>query len=217
MANDTLSPVIKLNPGLTFRGQQITEAQVKLLKRADRKAIEARPAEERFDVFLVRSIARLGSLTSPEEINEASGFLLLPDEERISGAINDLLAQFSETPQPDQPGVKREVLATDLLSQPFGLNPGISIDGVEVKSCIVRLLRRGELKQLAAITDPVEETDLSLWLSIVQLGDITDVTREHIDMLTTVDEERIHREAAELLASFRAEPKHECPQCGSKF
>jgi hypothetical protein len=70
MASDVLSPVIALNPGITFRGQKITEVQVKLLKRAERKAIALRPAEEQNDVFLLRSIARLGHLTAPDEIAE---------------------------------------------------------------------------------------------------------------------------------------------------
>jgi hypothetical protein len=109
------------------------------------------------------------------------------------------------------------VLATDILSALFPLSPGINVDGKEIKSCVVRLLRRGELKQIDSVADPVEQSDLSLWLSIVQFGDITDVTREHVDMLTAVDEERIQKEIAELQSSFRAEPRHQCPECGHKF
>jgi hypothetical protein len=217
MSSDVLSPVIKLNPGFTYKGQRITEAQVRLLNRADRKAIARRAPEEQDEAFLLRSIVSFGQVKDRTEIASAFEYLLAPDEERITRALNALQAQFADAPEPEQPKVKRVVLATDLLSKPFGLSPGINIAGIEIKSCVVRLLRRGELKQLDAVADPVEQSDLSLWMSVVQFGDITDVTREHIDMLAAVDEERIQREIAELQDSFRDGPKHTCPECGHKF
>jgi hypothetical protein len=216
-SSDVVSPPIKLNPGFSFRGQRITEAEVKLLPRAQRKAIAKHPPEEQGDLFLLRSISRLGHLTDPQDIAEAFEFILAPDEERLTQALNDLRAEYSEAPKPEQPKIKRVVLPTDEVSQPFGLNPGINVAGREIKSCVVRLLRRGELKQIEAIADEMEQADMSLWLSIVQLGDLTDVTLEHVDLLTLADEERINKEIAELRDSFRPGPRHECPECGHKF
>jgi hypothetical protein len=225
MPNNLPTTTVKLNPGFTFidsKGQQhrIDEAEIGLLTRAERKVILAVKDDpvEQDDVALLKRVKRLGPVTDSNEIRAALEYLPGPDEERIRLAVEEFEKTFEAASKPAPPKAKRIVEESDILSSVFALNPGVVINGKAHKSCVVRLLRRGEWKQIDAEADEEKKNDLALWLSIVQLGDLTEVELEHIDLLASGDEERINEEVKRLEDSFRPDRrKHTCPECNASF
>jgi hypothetical protein len=209
---------VTLNPGFTFRNQRITTCEVRLLTRAQRKAIaQEKEADKRDDLLLGQSIVRFSNIENANDIADALDYLLYADEERIEKALSDLENQFKDAPDPEPLKVQKIVRSTDILSPVFALNPGIRVDGKEIKSCVVRLLTRSEARQVASEPDESVADDLALYFSIVQMGSLTNVTLEHINMLTGPDEIRIKEAMAALRESFRPSPRYTCPRCSHTF
>ena len=88
------------------------------------------------------------------------------------------------------------------------MNPGIqSADEQWQRSCVIRLIRRGEWKQIQAEPDPRKREDLILLFTLVQIGDILKVEQEHIDDLLETDIERINKESEVLRALYALDSK----------
>ena len=203
-----LSDPFKLSPGIVVKGARITDCQVRLLTRGERKAIALEQDETtRDDLFFAQSIARLGTIEDRNEISEAVDSLLRGDELRIRGEMAKLDAKFLPTEPPTSPTVKRILRATDIVSKPFALNPGLAIDKQQIKTCVVRLLTRGEWKKLEAEDDGIKKDDLFFLLSIVQFGNIIEIKPEYVDQLVDVDIQRINGEIGELGAQYAPETK----------
>ena len=185
------------------RGAKISDCQVRLLTRGERKAIALEQDETtRDDLFFSQSIARLGTIDDRNEISEAVDSLLRGDELRIRSEMAKLDAKYLPTEPPTQPTVKRILRATDIVSKPFALNPGLTINGQEIKTCVVRLLSRGEWKTLEAEEDRIKKDDLYFLLSIVQFGNVTEIKPDYIDQLVDVDIQRINGQIGELEAQY---------------
>jgi hypothetical protein len=216
--------VVKLPCGFSFtdssdQGHQITEAEVRLLTRADRKVIFAPGSpDERQDIALLKRITRLGDITDANTIATALDYLPLVDEDALQKAIVELDTKFVSVGKADLPAAKAMTRSSDIVSDVFSLNPGVIIDGREQKSCVVRLMRRGEWKQVDAEPDSQKRDDLALYFNIVQLGDCTDVTLEHLDQICLADYERINAEVRKLEDSFRTpKDEHKCGACGQEI
>ena len=208
-ADEILSTTFELNPGIVLKGAKITDCQVRLISRADRKVLPLVESEtEREDTFLTQSIARFGSITDKNQIRDLIDKLYMGDELRIREEIATLEAQFVRaSKKPEEPAVKKIVRASDILSEPFSLNPGVLINGQRVTTCVVRLLSRGEWRQLEAEQNSIKKNDLYFLLSIVQFGDITEITSEHIDELLDVDVQRINDEIGRLEEIYAPDSK----------
>jgi hypothetical protein len=83
------------------------------------------------------------------------------------------------------------------VSEPFAIT-GFDLDGKPQRSCIVRLLRRGEWRRIQTEIDPVKRADLTLLYSIVQIGDILKVEQKHLDLLLEMDVQIINEEVEAL-------------------
>src|SRR6185436_3550020 len=134
--------------------------------------------------------------------SEAVDNLLRGDELRIRSEMAKLDAKFLPTEPPPLPTVKRILRATDIVSKPFALNPGLTINGQQIKTCVVRLLTKGEWKTLEAEEDRIKKDDLFFLLSVVQFGNIIEIKPEHIDQLVDVDIQRINGQIGELEAQY---------------
>ena len=93
------------------------------------------------------------------------------------------------------------------MSETFSLSPGVLINGQRVTTCVVRLLSRGEWRQVDAELIKMKRDDLYYLLSIVQFGDFTEVTPAHIDQLYDVDVRRINDEIGRLEGLYAPESK----------
>lgn len=208
-----------LNPGVVFDSKVQKECVVRLLTRRDFVAIaKLGTDEERADALLARSIQKLGTITDQSLIAEMVEFLTRPDFDRINEQIAALETQYSEAPATSLAALRKRIPSTELVSDPFPLNPGITINKKHLASCIVRLMTRGEWKKIEAESDPLVRDDMSLGLSIVQLGDETLITEEHLNALTLPDTARINTALEDLRVRFAPETKsHECPSCGHRF
>lgn len=202
----SVSDPIKLYPGVVVNGQHAATAVVRLLTRGDIKAILQEPDENRADAELARSIARLGDVEDPDLISEAVQNLTPVDETRIWNAVSELEKKFliTEESRADKPaGVKYEIRATDVLSQPFELNPGIIVDGQPVTRCAVRLLTRREWSEIDR-ADSEEREDLTIAWSVARIGSIDDrnAIAECVNAMALPDIKRISKEVAALQDSF---------------
>lgn len=203
------SDVFTLYPGVVIDGQPKTECVVTLLTRDQVKDIQKEPEGQREDMELMYSIVRLGDVTDPTFIGVALGSLMVTDEIRIRQAVTQLQAECLTEGAPEPPTVRRIMPEIDLVSEPFALNPGVFINGQWQRTCSVRLLHRGEWKQIQAEPDPINQDDLSLYLSIVQLGNCTAVELAHVDQLTGGDVDRINEAIEELRAQYAPGSKSE--------
>ena len=212
------SEPFQLNPGVASGSQVITECVVQLLTRGDRKVISAVTNDgDRADVWLAWSIARLGPHTDRETIKTLTLGMLEGDEERVQREIEKLRARFADKVETADLAFERILRPTDIVSEGFALSPGIVVDEKQINTCKVRLLTRGDLKALDKVNDEQERDDLAMLLSIYQLGDITEVTPAHVDMLTAPDEEKINQAIKELRAKYSPGSKSKCPACGHTF
>src|ERR1051325_11150670 len=148
MKNRIESKPFRLYPGLLIGDKLVEECVVTLITRGERKSIDKEAEKDREDTALAWSILRLGEVTDRSLILASLNELAEIDVARITAQIAKLEANCLEVGEVQGPTVRRTVNTTDICSQPFALNPGITIDGKEQKSCIVRLLRRGEAKQM---------------------------------------------------------------------
>ena len=208
-ADEILSTSFELNPGIVLKGVKIKHCQIRLLTRGERKAIALEQDETtRDDLFFAQSIARFGTIEDRNEIGDLVDKLVRADELRIRGEMAKLDAKFltTDTP-PEEPAVKKTVRASDILSEPFSLNPGIVINGQRVTTCVVRLLTRGEWRQVQALENKAERDDLYYLLSVVQFGEVTNTTPGHIDELLDVDVQRINDEIGRLEELYAPESK----------
>ncbi len=207
---EKLSEPFQLNPGVKDdHGTVLTECVVRLLTRADQKKLAKEPDATREDAALARRVYSVGGNTERTFIQDALDAMALVDLARIQQQYALLEADCLTGGGGDAAGprVRKIVKATDILSAPIQLNPGVYIDGEWRKTAIVRLLTRGEWKKLQAIPDDVERDDLALYFALVQLGDVVNVTPEHIDELTDGDVDRINRALEELAAEYAADTK----------
>jgi hypothetical protein len=104
-----MNRVVKLPCGFSFtdtsgQGHQITEAEVRLLTRADRKVIFAPGSpDERQDLALLKRITRLGDITDANTIATALDDLPLVDEDALQKAIVELDTEFVSAGKPALP------------------------------------------------------------------------------------------------------------------
>jgi hypothetical protein len=206
---------VTLNPGVMLDGKPLTACKIRLLTRGDNKFIAAAQESERDDVALARAIVQIGEIKEREIISSLLDVLTVPDELRIRDALARLEGEcLKEAGGSTLDPLARILSPTDISSEPFALNPGIVIGAKKLTSCIVRLLTRGEWKKIIAETSTATRDDLALLHGIVQLGDQTNITMEHINALTDVDVGRINEEAERLRAQYAPESKSTCPECG---
>lgn len=198
-----------LRPGVVVDGKLLTDCVVRVLTRGEEKEIAQEPEEERGGLELCRSIVRLGNITDQAIISEAFDFLVGTDIFRIQQAISNLQAECFTDQSIDEPATIRTLRTTDIKGAAFRLNPGLVIDGRNVNSCVVRILRRGEDKLLEKEPDPTKRDDLFLYLCVVQFGDCVNITPEMIDMLTADDCNRISDAYKELRAIYSPSDKSE--------
>jgi hypothetical protein len=215
------SEPFNLIPGLTVDGEPVSECVLRLLTRNDLKLIaECRAEDEKAqekggkglnppeDIELSTCIARLGSITDRTFIRLCIDQLADVDIARIRAKYLEMQSScFPDTGVVEEPKNIKILRETDIRSKPFELNPGLEINGQWHKSAVVRLLRRGEWKQIVNEQDPVKRSDLELFHSIVQIGDCTKFTMADLDNLTDVDQERIFKAAEGLRAEYAPQPK----------
>lgn len=196
------SAPFKLYPGVIIVDKLVAECVVTLLSRGEKKAIEKEPESNREDTALAWSIIRLGDITDRTLILAALNDLAEVDVIRISREVQKLEEQCFEAGEVVEPLARKTINTSDIASQPFALNPGVTIGGREQKSCVVRLLRRGEIKEIERATSDTEKDDLFFFYTIVQLGDCMSVQLEHIDALADGDVQRINEAYEELRAQY---------------
>ncbi|MBI3654071.1 MAG: phage tail assembly protein [Acidobacteria bacterium] len=197
----------RLHPGVIIGDRFVDECVVTILTRGEKKALEKEPEAVREDTAIAWSIIRLGDLTDRTLILSAINDLADVDVSRITQQIAKLEADCFEAGEVQEPAIRRIVTTTDIVSQPFALNPGITVNGKEQKSCIVRLLRRGEVKQMQAQKDEMLADDMFFRFVIVQIGEVISLTNDDIDKLTDGDIQRIQEAYAELRAQYAPESK----------
>jgi hypothetical protein len=213
---------IPLRPGVRIDQTEFVEATVKLLTRGEQSAIFKLPEAERVDAQIARVIHSLHGARGIEQtdrgiIASVIDALAVVDADRILSAAAELEQEYTQlspagppVPLPRIPG------NTEIISDAFELNPGIQVGGEKITTCRVRLLTRGEWRQLDSETDPQARLDLELLNTIVQLGGSATITIEHVQALTLPDCERINSQVEALRAQYAPETKRptECPACG---
>ncbi len=201
----------ELKPGIIIKDKVISECQVKLLTRSQQKAVShpELPAEQRETLFLAYSIESLGGLTDVTELMLALESLTVVDEIKIRQTLAELEQEYLQRPQEvEEPRWRKISKMTDIVSEPFALNPGIQTpDGKWHKSASVRLIRRGEWKLIQSEPDGQKRSDLILLYSIVQIGDILKVEQSHIDDLIETDVERINQQVEVLRGRYALDTK----------
>ncbi len=204
------SKPFQLYPGITGpKGEAITECVVRLLTRKDEREIAACLEGTRDDARLARQIARLGSIADRSELMSAVEHLALVDELRIRQKAAELEAECLATAEAPPLTVRKIVSPTDIISGQIALAPGVFIGDQWQKFCIVKLLTRGEWKQMQAEQDEIKRVDTELYLSVVQFGTCTKVEPSHIDQLTDGDVGRIMMAIEELAAQYAPLSKSE--------
>lgn len=207
-----VSEPITLSPGVMLNGSAVTEARVRLITRADRSAASKEPEDNRESFILARQIASFGSSRDQTLIASAVDHLTAPDEARLRNAISELEAVFFLAPTLDKQGSVPVVPTSDILSEEFSLNPGIVVNEVEYKTARIRMVTRGQWKEIQAAPD-ADRDDLTLFYAIASLGGEVP-QRDWVMMLTDVDVERINNEITELRERYAPAPKSACPYCG---
>jgi hypothetical protein len=194
------SKPFRLNPGILVDDKRVTECVVTLLTRGEKKNLQKEPETTREDTTLAQSIVRLGEMTDRTLILANLDNLAEIDVLRINREIQRLEEQCFEAGEVVEPFQKRTMNTSEILSEAFSLNPGVTINGKEQQSCVVRLLRRGEIKEIERAGTDAAKDDLFFLYAIVQIGDCMNVTLEHIDCLAEGDVQRINEVYEELRA-----------------
>jgi hypothetical protein len=207
MINRVESKPFRLHPGVILNDKLVTECVVTILTRGEKKALEKEPEVSREDTALAWSILRLGDITDRTLILSALNDLADVDVSRIKAKSVELENQYYEAGEAEEPAIRRILSATDIAGEPFALNPGIIVDGKKQKSCIVRLMTRGESKRVQREETLEAQNDLFFLFIVAQIGDIVNVKQEHIDLLTEVDIERINEAYEELRAQYAPDAK----------
>lgn len=201
------SKPFRLHPGLIVEDKLVNECVVTLLTRGDKKALQKEPESTREDTAIAQSIVRLGDITDRSLLLAHLDDLAEVDVIRINREIQRLEELCFEVGEVLEPYQKKTINTSDIASEPFALNPGVTIDGKEQRSCIVRLLRRGEIKEIERAGSDAAKDDLFFFYVIVQLGDCLNVTLEHIDALADGDVQRINDAYEELRAQHAPSSK----------
>ena len=202
------SKLFHLNPGIrTSKGEALTECVVRLLTRADIKEIAREPEASRDDAALARHIVRIGDVTESSSILLAVAELVSVDELRIRTQVAEFEAECLKPADAVKPVTRPPLRETDIAGEVFTLSPGPLIHGARATACRVRLLTRAENKIIEAQADPEVRDDLFFLFAIIQLGNHTQITQEHIDALTLDDAERIGDAYTELRAQYAPDSK----------
>jgi hypothetical protein len=209
-ANRIQSKPFRLNPGILVDDKLTTECVVTLLTRGEKKALQKEPESSREDTALAMSIISLGEVTDRSLILANLDNLAEIDVLRISQKVKELEEEYLvDGERPDLLELLRKIPHVyEIRSEPFELNPGIPTeDGKWHKSCIVRLMTRGEAKQVQQRQSTSEADDIFLRFVIVQVGELLNPTPEQIDLLIDTDIERINEEYEALRAQHAPSSK----------
>jgi hypothetical protein len=202
------SKPFKLYPGVIIENKLVSECVVTLLTRGEKKELEKEPEASREDTMIAWSIVRLGEVTDRTLILTSLNDLAEVDVLRISQKVSELHEQCLADGDIIEPSLIRIPGSYEIRSEVFELKPGIPTpDGKWHKSCIVRLMTRGEAKQAQQRLGTSEGDDLFLRFIIVQIGDLMPPTAEQIDLLIDTDIERINEQYEVLRAQHAPSSK----------
>jgi hypothetical protein len=202
------SKPFRLHPGVIIDDKLATECVVTLLTRGENKGLKKEPEASREDTAIAWSIVRLGEVTDRTLILASLNDLAEVDVIRINRKVSELFEQCLADGETVEPSILKIPDVYEIRSEVFELSPGIPTpDGKWHRSCIVRLMTRGEAKQVQKRASTSEGDDLFLRFIVVQIGDLLNPTPEQLDLLIDTDIERINGEYEALRAQHAPSSK----------